>query len=152
MQDEIQGYHWSKDQCTMYSVVIYSRRMVHIITSCCASFVMIWRVTPVLFMRCREQSCFTSRRIGSRSKVVTILVMAVLGSTRTIMPFWTFATTSQILTLIKHEHFLQQAMGNFPATPLAALSNSRYFVPVCRGLLRIKSWCSMQLKSTANHP
>ena len=26
MQDEIQGYHWNKDQCIMHSVLIYFKK------------------------------------------------------------------------------------------------------------------------------
>ena len=69
-----------------------------------------------------------------------ILMTAVLDSARTIRPFWTFATTINISTLMQHGHFLQQAIGNLPATELTPLSNERCFVPVCRDLLIIKSW------------
>ena len=41
-------------------------------------------------------------------------------------------------------------MRNLLATELAALSNARYFIPI--DLLTIKSWRSVQLKNTANHP
>ena len=88
VQDEIWGYQWNKDQCTIHPVVIYFKNdgvfhhiSLHIIydlehDSCF-----------VHELNCREQSCLTSRRISPRSKGLTILLTAVLGSTRTTRPF-----------------------------------------------------------------
>ena len=56
--------------------------------------------------------------------------------------------TSPHLTV---HHFWWSGAWHLFYSEFLALTNTRYYVPVCRYWI-IKSWCFTQLNSTANHP
>ena len=125
VQDKIQGYHF-----------IFSDDLEH--DTC-----FVHELQRIIMLYIKENL--------SQIKSVDYFSDGCAGLHKNSKAFLTLCTLSQISTLIQHGHFLQHAIGYLPETELAALSNARYFMPVCRDLLMIKSWCSVQSKCTANH-
>ena len=60
VQDEVQAYHWNKEQCTLHPVVLHYK------TKCsappCVSCLMIWNMILLLSLNCNDRPVCTSKR------------------------------------------------------------------------------------------
>ena len=89
IQDEVQGYHWNSQQCTVHPVMIYfrpqesSEKLPH---------------SPLCFI---SDMCNTSQ-------------MAVLGSTKTKNTSSTYAITKNISSRMRVEYFFATSYGKSP--------------------------------------
>ena len=63
VQDEVQGRHWNKEQCTLHPVVLYykdDKRKCN--APPCVSCLVIWNMILVLSLNCNDRPASTSKR------------------------------------------------------------------------------------------
>lgn len=112
IQDEIQGFHWNKQSCTLHPIVMYHNKDK--LTEKCLCFISddLNHDTGFVHEVMKRTVDYIQETICPEVTKVHYLVMAVLGNTRTAKITSTCVLMKRISALTVPGHFLLIVMGN----------------------------------------